>query len=235
LLRLILDSHENLSCGPETRFLADMAKITGQNWRRLAHYGFPKEYWHDKIAAFFDSIMSDYAARRGKSRWADKTPLYALSLDFITELFPECQVIHVIRDGRDVVASHRERWGYWSAVKAVEKWPRYIRAAREVGAQLSPDRYIEVRYEELVRDTEKTMRGLLDFLGEPWDPTVLEHDKVEHDVADKYAPFASSRRKGDGEQAVYRSRVGAGKRIDPMLRLLFAVRSGRFRKELGYS
>lgn len=236
LLRLILDSHGRISCGPETRFLKDFARITGENWQRLRHYGFPKEYWHEKVATFFDSIQTDYARRRGKVRWADKTPLYALSLDYLTTVFPTCQVVHVIRDGRDVVASHRDRWGYWSAVKAVEKWPRYIHAARRVGADLPSDRYYEVRYEDLVADTEGTMRSLLAFLGEPWDRAVLEHEKARHDVADRYAPFASSRRTADKEQAaVYRSRVGAYKRNkDPLLRLLAFVRLRGTLAELGY-
>ncbi|HEV8165823.1 MAG TPA: sulfotransferase, partial [Actinomycetota bacterium] len=45
LLRLILDAHPNISCGPETRFLEDLARITGDgNWPRMRLFGFPKEY-----------------------------------------------------------------------------------------------------------------------------------------------------------------------------------------------
>ncbi len=236
LLRLILDSHARISCGPETRFLRDFAHITRDSWDRLSLYGFPKEYWHEKVAGLFDSFQSDYAQRRGKSRWADKTPLYALSLDYITELFPTCQVVHVIRDGRDVVASHRDRWGYVSALKATAKWPRYIAAARAVGAALPPGRYREVRYESLVTDTEGTLRSLLDFLGEAWDPAVLEHDTKPHDVAPRYGEFTSSRRSTTREgTAVYRSRVGAHRReVDPLLRTLVRVASGRTLRELGY-
>src|SRR3954453_6132576 len=96
---LMLDSHPNISCGPETRFLADMAKITTENWKRMSHFGFDKDYWHRSIARFFEGIQQDYAASKGKTRWADKTPRYALSLGFIDQLFPRCQVIHVVRDG----------------------------------------------------------------------------------------------------------------------------------------
>lgn len=237
LLRLILDSHPHISCGPETRFLADFAHITDSSWERLSLYGFPKEYWHEKVATFFGTFQTDYAHSRGKQRWADKTPSYALSLGYITELFPTCQVVHVIRDGRDVVASHRDRWGYVAALKAVEKWPRYIEAARAVGRGLAADRYHELRYEQLVNDTEGTLRTLLDFLGEPWDDSVLAHDQKPHDVAPRYAEFTSSRRDTTQEQtAVYRSRVGAHRaEIDPLLRTLFGVTAGRTLRELGYS
>lgn len=236
LLRLMLDSHPNISCGPETRFLEDLAKVTTDNWQRLSHYGFPKEYWHASIATFFDGIQSEYAASRGKTRWADKTPRYALSLDFINELFPTCRVVHVVRDGRDVVVSHRSRFGYMAAAKAAEKWPRYITAAREAGARLSPDRYHELRYERLVADPEATMRELLEFVGEPWDEAVLHHVDFPHDVADKYAGFAGSRRQeGTDPNAVYRSRVGAHrKELGIPLRLLVWLRARAGLRELGY-
>lgn len=236
LLRLILDSHPNISCGPETRFLADFEHLTGASWQRLSQYGFPKRYWHAQTAAMFETIKSDYARRHGKVRWADKTPLYALSLDFIGELFPTCQVIHVVRDGRDVVASHRARWGYLSALKAVSKWPRYVRAARHAGAALSPGRYHEVSYESLVSEPEKTLRELLTFLDEPWDPVVLDHDRLPHDVPEHYQRLASHRRSAAGEPGpIYRSRVGAHRReLDPLLRLLCRVVAGSTLRELGY-
>ena len=238
LLRLILDAHPNISCGPETRFLEDLARITGDgNWPRMRLFGFPKEYWHERIAALFDEFQGDYARARGKARWADKTPRYALCIDYLDQLFPTCQVVHVIRDGRDVVASHRHRWGYLSALKAVKKWPWYVHAARAAGARLAAQgRYHEVRYEELVSDPEAALRELLDFLGEPWDEAVLDYDRQPHDVQPRYAAFSSSRRVAAGERsAIYRSRVGAGHReLDPLLRLLVRLFGGATLRELGY-
>jgi hypothetical protein len=237
LLRLILDSHPNISCGPESRFLAALATVTGSEWERMRLFGFPKDYWHQQFARLFDTIQSDYARSRGRTRWADKTPRYALSLDFIDALFPDAQIVHVIRDGRDVVASHREHSGYLAAVKAVEKWPRYIESARAVGARLPPQRYMELRYEALVTDLEPTLRTMFDFLGEPWDDAVLAHEAAPHDVPDRYRRFSRARRAAAGEdgRGVYQSRVGAHRReIDPVLRLLIRARSGRMLRALGY-
>jgi hypothetical protein len=237
LLRLMLDSHPNISCGPETRFLPDFARITDDaNWPHMQQYGFPKAYWHERIAALFDGVQSDYAARRGKVRWADKTPRYALSLGYIDELFPSCQIVHVIRDGRDVIGSHRARWGLVSAVKACRKWPLYIHTARAAASDLPSDRYHELRYEDLVGDPEGTLRKLLLFLDEPWDQAVLEHDAHPHDVQSRYARLTSSRRTEAGEHAaVYRSSVGSHRRrLNPPLRLLFAAVAGRTLRELGY-
>ena len=236
MLRLVLDSHPHISCGPETRFLSSLSRITGRDWHRLSRYGFTEQYWLHHIHDFFDGILTDYAHSRGKERWADKTPLYALSLGFLNDVFPNCQIIHVVRDGRDVVLSHRKRFGHKSAVKATIKWPRYIEAARAVGEKLPADRYLEVRYEDVVNDTEKTLRGLLDFLHEPWDPAVLDYDKEHHDVPEKYRELADQRRtSAKTDKAIYRNRVGAHRReLDPLLRLLTAAFSGSTLRKLGY-
>lgn len=236
MLRLVLDSHSSISCGPETRFLADLERIVGSDWKRLSQYGFTQEEWLQRIATFFDGVQGDYARERGKRRWADKTPLYALSLDFITRVFPDCQVVHVIRDGRDVAVSHRKRFGYWSSVKSAVKWPKYIAAARAAGSRLPPDRYYELRYESVVDDTEKALRGLFEFLDEPWEPEVLNYDKHQHDVPEKYHAEAQRRRKGARSSgSIYRSRVGSYHReLDPATRLLFWAFGRSTLKELGY-
>jgi hypothetical protein len=80
------------------------------------------------------------------------------------------------------------------------------------------------------------MRELLDFLGEEWDPAVLEHDKQRHDISTHYGAFSSTRQQTSQEQAaVYRSRVGAHRReMDPLLRILFQLRSGMTLRQLGY-
>ena len=238
LVRLMLDSHRNISCGPETRFLRSLEHVTddGQDWPRLSEYGFPKEYWHRKMAELFSSIMQDYAERRGKTRWADKTPLYAMHLDYLTKLFPDALVLHVIRDAPDVVASHRSRWGWWSGLKAVEKWGRYVRKARAGGQRLGPSRYRELRYDRLIIDPEGELRALVDWLGEDWDPAVLDHENQPHDVARRYREFSAARRRSAGTAgAIYRNRLGSGRReLDPALALAVALRTRTLRRELGY-
>jgi hypothetical protein len=237
MLRLILDSHSRISCGPETRFLEDLERVVGQDWTRLSQYGFSQEEWLQRISDFFGGIQRDYAASRGKARWADKSPRYAMKLDFVLRVFPDAQVVHVIRDGRDVAVSHRKRFGYWSCVKSTVKWPRYVRTARAAGAVLPPDRYHEVRYEALVADQEKTLRGLMDFLGEQFEPGMMDFERHPHDVPERYRRQAESRRQHQGTQAaVYSSRVGSHRReLDPLVRTLLWFTGRRVLKELGYT
>jgi Sulfotransferase family len=236
LMRLVLDSHLNISCGPETHFLGALGTVLEDRWDELQLFGFDRRYWNDKIADFFGSFQAEYAMRRGKRRWADKTPIYSRHLLLINELFPDCRVVHVIRDGRDVVASHRERWGYRRALKSVDRWRADIRMIREAGVGMGPGRYIEVRYEEMVGAPEPTLKNLLLWLGEPWDDRVLNYDRAEHDAHGRHTQHTAARRAaGNQTTAIYSSRVGAGKTaLDPLLKTWFWLRSGRLQRQLGY-
>lgn len=236
MLRLMLDSHSRISCGPETRFLSDMERIVSADWIRLHLYGFDQQVWLSGLAKFFGDIQQGYATSRGKQRWADKTPLYAMHMDFIARIFPRAQFIHVIRDARDVAVSHRKSFGYRSCIKSAVKWPRYIATARASGRRLGPERYFEVRYEQLVGNSEETLRGLLNFLGEEWEPQVLEFNTQPHDVQDRYqAQLASRQASAKTQDAVYRSRIGSYRReLDPLARTLIWFTSRSTLRQLGY-
>jgi len=238
MLRLMLDSHARISSGEETHFLQQMEPVVGKQWRLLERYGFPREYWLDRLRHLYGDFQAEYAGRRGKGRWADKDPANTLILPFVDELYPEAQYIHLLRDGHDVVASHRDRWGYRSGARAARgAWRKYVEAARSFGARVGPDRFLEMRYEALVADPEAELRRMLAFLGEAWDPQVLAFDHAEHDGTERYTQFTAERREqgGDGK-AVYQSRVGAGRAsLDPVLRTMLRRSSGALLEELGYS
>lgn len=237
LVRLILDSHPSISCGEETHFLRDLEAVVGRNWDLVATYGLPREWWIGRIRDLYDAFQAEVLARNGKSRWAEKDPTYTLHLPFIEELFPTAVYVHLLRDGHDVVASFRDRWGYASAARAARtEWARYVSAARELGARLPDGRFLELRYEQLVAEPQLQGRRLFEFLGEPWDPAVLEFDPAEHSATDRYRWFTAKRREAGGEEStIYRSRVGAGgKSLDPVLRTILRRSNGVLLRELGY-
>jgi hypothetical protein len=237
LLRLLLDTHPHIASGPETKFLADLEKIVDDDWERLRRFGFGKDYWHEHIADFFGSFQEDYARRCGKERWAEKTPAYALHLDFIDALFPDCQVLHIVRNGYDVVASCLDRWGYPRAIKnAGWEWKRVVTAAQRFGARAAPGRYHELRYERLVTAPEATLRAVFDFLDEPWDPVVLRYDEFDHDRPQFSREFMEQRRREGGDTStIYSSRVGTGREeLGPFLKSLLRWRAGDLLKRLGY-
>ncbi len=232
LLRLMIDSHPHISCGPETHFLVDIAKIADQHAIRFERFGYDANWWYEKTADFFNTFQMEYAQKRDKQRWAEKTPTYTRHLDLLNRLFPDCQLIHVIRNGRDVVSSYHKRWGYPSAVKtAAFRWREYVTLARGFGKTIPKDRYYEIRYEDLVSETEMTLRGMFEFLREPWVPDVLNYNEAPHDVNELYATSTQAFR-SESDSAVYKSRIG--KKLDPFLRTVMRLQSGALLQELGY-
>jgi hypothetical protein len=116
-----------------------------------------------------------YAARSGKSRWGDKTPLYCMNIATIREVLREACFIHVIRDGRDVALSLRMMW--FSPGKEIETlaahWRERVLTARDAGLG-SPD-YLEIRYEALILDTEETLRQICAFINLRYDDAMLRY------------------------------------------------------------
>jgi len=122
-----------------------------------------------------DAIFREYAKRKGKARWGDKTPAYITEVETIASIFPEARLIHVVRDGRDVALSLGGlNWGSRHIPRIAQDWRWKTVLAHKVGTVLG-DRFLEVRFEDIVRDAEGELRRICEFLGEPFDPAVLAY------------------------------------------------------------
>jgi hypothetical protein len=99
------------------------------------------------------------------TRWGDKTPEYVRHLPVLRELFPRAQFIHIVRDGRDVALSgYRTHFGCKNAYTAAREWKAVVEQARQFGARLPPDAFLELRYEDLLQTPGDVMERLLRFL-----------------------------------------------------------------------
>lgn len=200
LLRLMLDSHRELAIPPETGFLSTARRLRGSGdglRERFFHTvtTFPQQapVWADfgisaddfrealgriepfTASAGFRAFYRLYAARHGKPRWGDKTPVYCLEMDLIRRVLPEARFLHIIRDGRDVALSLREQWFApgRDIAKLARYWSRCVVRARRSGLG-RPD-YLEVRFEELVREPRPVLARVCRFLELEWDSAMLEH------------------------------------------------------------
>jgi len=122
------------------------------------------------------------------SVWGDKNPHYAHPhnlgcLETVVELFPGARFIHIVRDGRDVALSQRQiSWCSSNSFRLAEDWAHKTTLCHKVGRVLGPDQYLELRYEELVRDPEPVLRQVCDFLGEPFDAQMLHYHETAKNV-----------------------------------------------------
>lgn len=147
----------------------------------------------------FATILRENAAGEGKTRWGDKTPYYVRHIDKILDWYPDAQIIHLIRDGRDVALSLLSRqhdFKVYNAFLAAETWQGYVEAGCRAGRALRADQYCEVRYEDLVAAPHDTLQRLCAFLGEPYTEDVL-HTRLQGNGAQQDDPLVYQPIKAD--------------------------------------
>ena len=126
------------------------------------------------MPGIFSAIFSENAQGEGKVRWGDKTPYYVLHLDTIIEIFPDAQIIHLIRDGRDCSSSmlNRKDLHFVNTYHTAYTWKKYVQAGKVFGKN-NPDFYFELRYEDILNQPEKTIKDLCDFLHIEFDDSII--------------------------------------------------------------
>ncbi|MBX3376005.1 MAG: sulfotransferase [Phycisphaeraceae bacterium] len=176
--------------------------VRAEPWGYCKSFDMPEEAATRAARAFLSSLMNDYAAARGKRRWAEKTPDNALYVPFLATLYPEARFVHIVRDGLDVamstsvVAPHRRgisdflerNIGFGPAaptapnspLAALLRW-RHWNAVIEDSLAACGAAALSVSYERLVSEPEATVRDLTDFIEEPFEPAMLDYARARHD------------------------------------------------------
>lgn len=181
LLRLILDSHENIAIGSESGFMGAASAMKsipawqhGSDWyKRL---GWSEDEFDERISEFFAGIFQRYAVEHGKQRWGDKTPFHTMHIPLMARLFPTAAFVGVVRHPGAVVTSLSQQWGY-PFEEAINYWV-FMNSALTLSGRDLGGRFVLCRYEDLILDTESTLRDLMSFLREPWSENLLQHYEV---------------------------------------------------------
>ena len=223
LLRLMLDSHPRLAVPPETSFLPVVhARRSELDADSLADLLTGFQTWPDfhldaaelrrelrslrpfSVTAGVRCFYRLYARRHGKPRWGDKTPYYSLHLPAVAELLPEARFVHLVRDGRDVALSIRPLWfapGQDAATLA-RYWRDCIEGARAGARQVR--HFLEVRYEDLVREPEQVLPRICAFVELPWRREMLDY----HGRAARRLAEVEDRTLDDGRVITRAQRLG---------------------------
>ena len=224
LLRDLLRSHPNLTFPRESRFIPEFYRAYGdpasdqEAWqlaRRILSFPRVAKLWKitaepadfagcRSFGAVTRRVFEIWAAKEGKPRWGDKTPQHVRDIPLLLRLFPDGQVIHIVRDGRDVAVSWlRTHFDPGNLYAAARLWKEMVTKGRNDGALLPPGTYFELRYESLLAEPEATMRNLCAFLDEPYVPEVL-------------TPSRGVRRAGKTSRELTSHRRSFRERTDPL-------------------
>jgi hypothetical protein len=128
-------------------------------------------------ARLFEALERQNMERLGKRRWGDKSLGSEARADEILGAFPQAVMVQVVRDPRDRFASqslHRSagRGGIGSGAAA---WLRSTELATR-NRQVFADRYLTVRYEDLVHDPVGELKKVCAVARLEFSPMMLEDD-----------------------------------------------------------
>jgi hypothetical protein len=245
LMRMMLDAHPNICCGPELKVLPPIAQAfacLSTNDSLMQSYDCDVPDLQFRFRELIEGLVANFRQRSGKPRWAEKTPHNVIVMAPLGYVFPDARFLHIIRDGRDVACSLvNSNWIAASSgqpvdftrnvTSAARYWRDVVRTAREHAAHpVLAGRVLEVRYEALVADTDGTLREVLRFLDEPWHDAVLFHYRKsrQHETEETTTRAAS--------KPVYESAVGRWRsEMTSDDKAAFKAEADPLLRELGYA
>lgn len=250
----LLDAHPHVCCRGEGHFADLLAPALLQAIRAVNEQS--KRAWKctdpqalAAIRLLCDQTFAAYLARCERPDdiriVGDKTPESALAIPLLDALYPGARFLHIIRDGRDGAVSgwahlHRsgepvpfDSFASYAAYFARSHWQPYIVAARQAGAD-RPDRYLEVRYEDLHARPQEQAARLFEFLGTGGDEQTVRAC-VE---AASFRRASGGRAPGEEDRAAHLRKGVVGdwrEHFDEDAARAFEAAAGPLLAELGYA
>jgi len=133
----------------------------------------------------FKLVYSHYHSYFPKEKillFGDKNPAYSNQAELLAQIFPSARFIHLTRDYRDNLASMLNvDFEMPNAALLTYRW-RYSWEKIEKVAAANPDRFLRVRYEDLVSDAPAKFGEICRFLDVPYDPSIFEFYKKQEEI-----------------------------------------------------
>jgi Flp pilus assembly protein TadD len=190
----------------------------------------------DVVAAgrrvFWDEIVRRMPGYRAGVTAIDKQPMRIMDIGVVHRVFPRARMVVMVRDPRDVCLSalfqNFDPNPAMARFLTVETTGRFYAEVMEFwlemrGIVAMP--WIEVRYEDLVREFERETRRIAEFLGVPWTDAVFRFDRAARSRAVTTASYnAVSEGINDrsiGRWCAYRAHLGpVMERVGPLVSAL---------------
>lgn len=181
LVQKLLVSHSAIAGGPEFDHTAAIFRLyedMTRDWRMER-----QRFYYDaaglagSFKEFYEGFFAPVAASAPGTRYvSEKTPSNLMVADTLLRLWPDARFVNVVRDGRDVVLSHKDVNRRYrergernperdTAISVARHWNDCATHYFDLAA--SPelrDRVLLVEFEKLVTQPELELRRLFDFL-----------------------------------------------------------------------
>lgn len=129
----------------------------------------------------------------GRPFFTDKLPSNFLNLGFIHRALPQAKILHMVRDPMDTCFSNlRELFSdacaySYDQLELADYYAEYRRLMAHWHTPL-PGRILDVRYEDLVHDTEAATRRIMAFCGLPFETNAIRIENSRQAVATASSP-----------------------------------------------
>lgn len=178
LMKSIMQSHSKIGgCEYETTSLLgppryldawSIKEVSNEEFREILDES-------SNIVDLYDRISKIILNRYRKTFFVDKIWPNRFRVWYINRHFPEARWVHIVRDPRD---------GYCSAVQHrdvpqdpdIPTWLSYWERATSIAESISPNRRITIRYEELAKWPENTVKRIMHFLGMEFEKGQIDPD-----------------------------------------------------------
>jgi len=181
------------------------------------------------VIARFHSL---YAQSKGKDLWGNIDIATLDDMDMAASWFPRARFIHIVRDGRDVALSHETMpYGTSNVAECALRWTQRLHTNLKMGAILGPNRYLVVRYEDLVLDTKSALRRMCEFLDLSYSAQMLEYTSmVKQKIPDDRRWLWPALDQPPVESKVYRWK----REMSETKRIVFENTADKMLSKLGY-
>lgn len=131
-------------------------------------------------------VHSEYARAKNKPYWANIDIATLDHMDLVNDWLSTARFVQIVRDGRDVALSHQTMpYGSGNIADCAQAWVSRVGVNAKMGRILGAERYCALRFEDLVDDSEETLKRLCRFLKLPYDPAMLQYaEMVEEKIPD---------------------------------------------------
>lgn len=186
LLRDLLSRHPDLICPQETHFFrwgepfqaTDYDYVNRKSETLIQHRKMDGVSEEDFLNILSDSkdrkeFMNRYmklfrnVQKNQHARAFDKTPQNVYGLPLIKAYFPDAQIIHIVRNPLNVVASLKQGRDLLpqTLIAAINFWKEAVLIINTMKPLLGDNLY-QLKYEDLTSNPETEITGLLSFLNE---------------------------------------------------------------------
>jgi hypothetical protein len=155
----------------------DYRNISFEEVRRLYHQYL--NLWDPQSERILPAIILAYGQARedishGIRRWVEKTPFNEHFAEKIFQYWSQAKCVQILRDPRDNFASYHRKQPEWSPEYFASSWADSLSRGEKNLQQYGEDRYLILRYEDLVTDLEGSLQILREFIGIDDDPTLRQ-------------------------------------------------------------